>query len=297
MKVGIYYPSWNAPWVSRSSDLDLANIVGKYPGLNWVFISFAKPDLSYTLGQNSFAGTGLDFSMEFQVVKGAIAMLRSMNICVMLAVGGATYWSTEKNFYPRDIVDLVKDLGCNGVDIDYEAPGNGENITRMITVLREVLPRDHYISMAGWSTGAYESDGRYAGSAIHACLNAPLDLVNIMAYDAGPEYNPIKAWNAYKKVFKGALMLGFEVGQQGWGGYLLKAEDVVRDTAFIKVNGTVEDGIFVWCDKKEGNPSPKDVIDRAVATFAGPVDDPGEPAPPNGSFSIVCPVCDTTFTS
>lgn len=215
MKVGIYYPTWNAPWVSRSSDLDLANIGAKYPGLNWVFISFAKPDLSYTLGQNSFVGTGLDFSMDFQVVKGAIAYLRSLNICVMLAVGGATYWSSEKNFYPKSIAELVQDLGCNGVDIDYEAPGTGENITRMISVLRKVLPSDNYISMAGWSTGAYESDGMYAGSAIHACMNAPLDLVNIMAYDAGPEYSPSKAWTAYKKVFKGALMLGFEVGQQG----------------------------------------------------------------------------------
>lgn len=78
---------------------------------------------------------------------------------------------------------------------------------------------------------------------------------------------------------------------------MLKAEDVVRDTAFVKANCTDVDGAFVWCDKKEGNPSPKDVIGRAVATFASPVDDPGEPAPPDGSFSIVCPVCDTTFTS
>jgi hypothetical protein len=69
MKVGIYYPTWNAPWVSKVQDLDLTNIGTKYPGLNWVFISFAKPDLVYKKGQNTFQGTGLDFSMDFQIVK------------------------------------------------------------------------------------------------------------------------------------------------------------------------------------------------------------------------------------
>lgn len=76
----------------------------------------------------------------------------------------------------------------------------------------------------------------------------------------------------------------------------MKAEDVDRDTAFISVNGTAEDGIFVWCDKKEGNPSPKDVIAKAVSTFAI-VDEPDKVDHPPSFFSIVCPVCETTFTS
>lgn len=216
MKVGVYYTSWNAPWAGKVHDFDLANIDTKFPGLNWVFLSFAKPDLIYKKGQNSFAGTGLDFSMEFQIVKEAIALLRSRNICVMLSVGGATYWSSPKIVNQQGLVDLVGDLGCNGIDIDYESTGDGKALTDIIKSVKNFLPNEHYLSMAGWSTGAYTPDGQYAGSAIDACKNAPLDLVNIMAYDAGPSYNPQEAWDAYKKVFKGALMMGFETGTQGW---------------------------------------------------------------------------------
>lgn len=294
MKVGIYYPTWNAPWASKVHELDLANIDTKYPGLNWVFISFAKPDLVYKKGQNSFQGTGLDFSMDFQIVKEAIALLRSRNICVMLSVGGATYWSSQKQLNTLDIANLVEDLGCNGVDVDYEAPGDGKILTAAIKAVKKDLPKDCYLSMAAWSTGAYASDGHYAGSAIDACKNAPLDLINIMAYDAGASYNPQDAWMAYKKIFSGALMMGFEVGQQGWGNYLLTEQDVKDDGKFVRDNCTNEDGAFVWCDKKEGNPSPQNVINTLVSIFNGP----GTPSNPNTSVkSIVCPVCSTKFTS
>lgn len=294
MKVGIYYPTWNAPWVSKVQDLDLANIGTKYPGLNWVFISFAKPDMVYRKGQNTFQGTGLDFSMDFQIVKEAIALLRSRNICVMLSVGGATYWSSQKQLNTVDIANLVSDLGCNGVDVDYEAPGDGKILTEAIKMVRKDLPKECYVSMAAWSTGAYDSDGHYSGSAIDACKNAPLDLVNIMAYDAGESYSPKQAWLAYKKIFSGALMMGFEVGQQGWGGYLLTQQDVEEDGKFLKDNCTDEDGAFVWCDKKEGNPSPQNVISTLVSIFTTSGSDNN---PPSSSKSITCPVCNTKFTS
>ena len=161
-------------------------------------------------------------------------------------------------------------------------------------MVRKDLPKECYVSMAAWSTGAYVSDGHYAGSAIDACMNAPLDLVNIMAYDAGASYNPQEAWLAYKKIFSGALMMGFEVGPQGWGNYLLTEQDVEEDGKFVKDNGTAEDGAFVWSDKKEGNPSPKNVVAKLVSIFSNPRSSPNPL--PSGNF-IVCPVCSTKFTS
>jgi chitinase len=292
MKIALYYPAWNAPWVSNVHDFDLVKLDKKYPGLNWINLAFAKPDMSYTKGQNSWGGTGLDFSMDFQIVKEAVALLRSRNICVMLSVGGGSYWSGDREFKTQAVADLVEDLGLNGVDIDYEVSGSGATLTAVIKQMRLVLPEKCYISMAAWSTGAFGNDGIYSGSAVDACKNAPVDVVNIMAYDAGDSYDAREAWKAYKKIFGGALLLGFEVGDQSWGGHLLSEEEVFRNATFVKENCTDQDGIFVWNEKSLGKPNPLDIITACTDVFAKPVI---LQPPPIVSASILCPVCHSKF--
>ena len=249
----------------------------------------------YIKGQNSWDGTGLDFSMDFQVVKEAVALLRSRNICVMLSVGGATYWTSDRELQQVDIRNLVADLGLNGVDIDFEVPGQPQRLTSICKMMRDALPKECYLSMAGWSTGAFISDGTYSGSALDALANAPLDVVNIMAYDAGDSYDAQAAWQAYKYKFKGALCLGFEIGTQGWGGHLLTAAEVTKNVTFVKQHCSDEDGIFVWNAKSQGIPNVKDVIATCVDVFRKPIIPSPSPGPPL-AYSLTCPVCLTVYT-
>lgn len=287
MKVAIYYPSWSSNWSSTIDGFDLSQIDKKYPGLTCVYIAFVRPDLSYVSGSKTFANTGLEFSTGFGVVKGAIDVLKSRGICVMLSVGGGAYWSVDKKFNVQNLVDLTSDLGVDGLDIDFEMPGKAKDLTNCIRNLRAAYKG--YISFAGWSTGAYPDDGSYSGSALDAIKSVGnlVDAINIMAYDAGDKYDPQQAYQAYRSVYSGPLLLGFETGNPGWGGYVLTAADVVRNVGFMKKQRN-DDGIFVWCDKKDGTPSPQDVI-KAVGFNTTP------PPPPPLVMQIICPQCKTVF--
>lgn len=51
------------------------------------------PDCAYIAGSNSFAGTGLQFSSDFSVIKGAIAVRRAAGGRTLLSVGGDIYFN------------------------------------------------------------------------------------------------------------------------------------------------------------------------------------------------------------
>jgi hypothetical protein len=96
------------------------------------------------------------------------------------------------------------------------------------------------------------------------------------------------------------LNIGFEVGVQGWGGYLLTREDVVKMATYSK-NNNPNNGAFIWCLGKAGNPSVSDIVSicsyiftrKNVPTIAVPVP---VPAPvPSGGPSMTCGVCSTKY--
>lgn len=304
MKHAIYYPTWSSQWVSKASDMDLSYLDVVYPSLTCVYLAFALPDMNYKKGQNSFEGTGLQFSLDFYVVKEAIQILRSRGVCVMLSVGGASYWGFKRNLNHNDILNLVLDLNIDGVDLDYEIPGDGKDLTSAISLISPLLRNNgKYLSAALFSTGAYKSDGQWSGMALDALSSTGhlLDAVNLMSYDAGPpsDFDPIEAFKSYKSVYNGDILMGFEIGFPGWGGYILKESDVERNYGYVVKNGKSSDGAFIWAHKSSGSPDASKVFSimkrLADSNVNPPLDKPPIVIDIGDPLSIKCPVCSTSF--
>ena len=246
----MYFQTWSSRWASAGSELDLGKLEKPVTIVN---LAFVQPTCTYYTGQRTWAGTGLNFSSDFGVVAEAIKILRGKGIKVMLSVGGGSYWSTTQIFQPANCVALMNDLGCDGIDLDWEVGAAQDNeLTYAIVCLKPLIGAGK-ISIAGWSTGAYPKDGgTFSGMNISALVNqgVHLDWVNIMAYDAGTGYKSQNAWNAYKSYYGGPLLLGMEVGTQGWGGALLQSDEVRSDCGYVLAGGK-QNGIMVWALQKE----------------------------------------------
>ncbi|MBS9475707.1 hypothetical protein KIP89_01105 [Ancylobacter sp. VKM B-3255] len=227
-----YHASWYEPPASSGEATTLARLPGS---ITHVALAFVKPDLAYA-GDLALEGTGLQYRFAGTVLKQAIAALKARHrqIRVLLAVGGASYGGWDR-LDPAALARLVRDLGADGVDIDFE-PAQPACLTLAGRVrcasdadwishvrrLREALPRPLVVSVAGWSVGAY-GEGAFANAppvspwrgSMLALLRAPeaamIDLVSIMSYDAGPAYRPLEALRAYRQVWKGPLALGIAV--------------------------------------------------------------------------------------
>jgi chitinase len=246
--------------------MDLAQLSNPISIVN---LSFVQPACVYVVGQNSWRGTGLDFSQDFWVVREAIQIIRRKGIKVMLSVGGGSYWSDSNVvFNPKGCVALMYDLGCDGIDLDWEVGEKFDwQLTNAIRDLKPLMPHDKYISFAGTGTGAFGKNGdNFQGMNIHAITNqgGNVDWINIMAYDAG-KFDAIGALECYRIYYKGPLLVGFEIGDQAWGGYKTTLGDVVNVCCrTLKENPT--NGIFIWCLHKDpaGTPTVNDILTVAA---------------------------------
>ncbi len=92
------------------------------------------------------------------MIKVTIAMLRARGVTVMLSVGGGSYWSVPKQITTpqiQNLWDLCMDLGCNGLDIDWEVGVNDSlNAINFFKAVNQAKPALAKISFAGFSTGA-----------------------------------------------------------------------------------------------------------------------------------------------
>jgi len=281
--LAVYYQSWSANWSSSVSNFDLSKIPDS---INIVILSFVNPNCSYVSGSNSWTGTGLDFSSDFNIVKGAIQLLQKRNVIVMIAVGGATYPFTIFNH--SNIASLVKDLGVNGVDIDWE-PANGcadsDKLGPIIQKMKSSLPKGILLSLAGFSVGCYGATE--LPQSINTGMNIAglksngkdLDFINIMSYDASNVYNPLEAFKAYRKYYSGTLLLGAEVPPEAWGGHVITLQEV-ESYAKCVMNDSSSNGIFVWSYQKSGTPSCMDILNCAKQVFSKiPTPSPVNPTP------------------
>ena len=273
--LGAYFSSWSSSWSATSTSLDLSNID---PNINIVYISFVSPACSYIQNSNSWIGTGLDFSSEFSIVKGSIQKLKERGFIVMLSVGGATF--TFDIFNPENIKNLVIDLNCDGVDLDWEdVRGNmaSSKLSYLIENMRNNLPEGLLLSLAAFSTGAYGLDefqncqpiSQNTGMCIEGIVKAGhlLDWINIMSYDAGSNFDPLTSFKSYRKYFKGPLMLGAEVPPEAWGGHIVTLEEIGNYVNCILDDETQNNGLFVWSYHKVGKPSCIDIINECINIF------------------------------
>ena len=305
-QIAVYFQSWSSTWVSVSASMDLALIDNRVTIVN---IAFAQPNCTYVTGQKTFVGTGLNFSQDFGVVAGAIFILKNRGVKVMLSVGGSTYPFDTYN--SDNIAQLCWDLGCNGVDIDWE-PSNGVAssglLGAIISKTTGSLQANHYVSIAGWSTGALPPNGdTYQGMNISGIQNTghQLSWINIMAYDAGTTYDPIGAYAAYRNIYKGPLNLGFEVGTQSWGGYVLDNSDLTKSLNYVYADGS-QNGIFIWSYQKQPagttDPTVTNIISAAVGIFHSATPTTGvQVAVPVGvstvsNYEFNCPNCNTLLS-
>ena len=299
--IGVYFQSWSSQWVSSGDAMDLSKITNA----DIVYLAFASPDMTYT--KNSFVNTGLQFNQEFSVVKKAISILKERKILVMLSVGGGSYWSQPKKCNYESWVSLMNDLGCDGIDIDWEVNCSDDQALTLAIQKVKSLSKCK-VSFAGWSTGAYGKDGdTYKGMNIHAMVNAGhlVDWINVMCYDAGTSYDPIGAISSYRIYYKGPLMLGFEVGNQAWGNAILKQNDVVKNCTWMR-NENILNGVFLWSWQK-GNDG-KSISGAEVLGISGsilparrnqlppaPPAPPPPPKPESKNDTVSCPNCSTTL--
>ena len=123
-----YFPSWSESWVSTNQDSPLRRIPSF---VTHVFLSFAKPDLTYVQGSYNISQTGIDVPYDGCTLKESVSALRNKGIKVILSVGGETYWnnpSVYSNINYQAIKDLVDDIGFAGIDWDFEPNGSFSDI-------------------------------------------------------------------------------------------------------------------------------------------------------------------------
>lgn len=288
MYVG-YFQSWSETKVSKGANAGLAKLP---PYVNVVPLSFLSPNARYT-GDYDISKCGLDFPYDGSILKQAISTLKSKNpdTKVMISVGGAgaTGWDSLS---PQDIANFVKDFDLDGVDVDFEpsnpnCSNNNGQITcasdskyiSIVSSIRAVLPRPYYVSIAGWSIGAYgegnftnaQPHGSYTGMAIGLLKSSTaqdIDWINVMAYDAGTTYQPEQAYLAYKSFFPGKVTLGVEVPPEAWGGHNLTMSELSGLISFINQNDG--DGMMIWSlqDNPNSTPNPT-TISQAICNGFG----------------------------
>lgn len=227
-----YYESWNELPVEVA---DLTTLAQMPASLDILAIAFVRPDLAFD--GSSLAGTGLQGEFSVEMLASAIAAYkkRSPKTKVILSVGGSSYNMTWGALAAEPLARLVRAVGADGVDLDYEPKDprcarSGRTIQcaadqdwiRSIKAVRAVLPRPYVLTAPVWSVGAYgvgafASDlppSRFTGSMLWLA-GAPeareLDAISIMAYDSGPAFDPERALAAYHAIWPGPVLLGMSL--------------------------------------------------------------------------------------
>jgi len=270
--IGGYYQSWSANWASTGSALSLSKIPS---WVNRVLVAFATPSMTYLKGSNVFTNTGLQFSSDFSVVQAAITLAHQTNPNqkFILSVGGATYPWTNPNY--QSMVDLMVDLGLDGIDIDFEnspsctgvdtaslSCSTDSSLISIINNLRSILPAGKLLTAAVFSVGAYGTpkfpnakfgpSSGYAGMWVNplAASGNKLDEIFIMSYDASPAYSQTSGFDSYNAIFNGTIHLGLEVPPEAWGGYVLTPQAASTFASYVQSSSNGSGGVFVWSFQK-----------------------------------------------
>jgi len=266
-----YFETWSEQWKQNPADTTLARTPAY---VNVVNLAFMLPDSKYS-GNLDLYSAGIDFPYDGNTAKQAIAVLKQNNpdTKVLISVGGATY--TNWNAFNENAVALlVRDLGLDGVDIDFEPSYSGciqhdgdvscstdQQYIDIIRRTRNALPRPYIVSIAGWSIGAYgqgdyqdaQPQGGNTGLNVNMLRQAgdALDWIHIMSYDASNALDPVQAFNAYRSLFSGAITIGIEVPPEAWGGHVYTIDQVNSLADYVNNNGGA--GLMLWSLQQKPN--------------------------------------------
>ena len=132
-----YFPSWSETAAVQDQNSSLREIPSY---VNYVFLAFAKPDLTYTKGTYDITNTGIQVPYDGCALYESVNALKDKGTHVILSVGGETYWppTVYANINYQMIKDLVDDFGFAGIDWDFEPDGSFANIGNATNV-------QHYI--------------------------------------------------------------------------------------------------------------------------------------------------------
>jgi chitinase len=236
--------AYQASWYEVPATSGDATTLARLPGfIDTVLLGFAKPDMAYK-GDLDLSTTGLQYPFPGPVLKDAIGVLKTRHpgTRVLISVGGSGYNGGWGRLDESAIGRLVRDLGADGIDMDYEPPSPGCRREReqmvcasdrtwidLVKRFRVVLPRPAVLTVPGWSVGAY-GEGDFAQDLPHspftgvmlALLRSPvareIDAISIMGYEAGPSFDPVRAALAYRNYWPGALAVGVPVLADDTGG-------------------------------------------------------------------------------
>lgn len=254
--------AYHASWYETPAATAEATTLARVPGfVDIVALAFARPDLVYA-GDLDLSGTGLQYPYAGAVLRDAIALLKRRNpgTRVVISVGGSGWSAGWSGFDEHALARLVRDLGADGVDLDYEpedpqcAPTGGRIVCAShaawidyITRVRAAMPRPLLLTVPAWSVGAY-GEGRFAAdepaspwtgsmlSVLRSAAAREIDIVSVMAYDAGPRFDPARAFAAYRAVWDGPLLLGVAVRPADPGSPVPTADGVEHLMAGVRAD-------------------------------------------------------------
>lgn len=304
MQIGCYFETWAMPF-TVSTNNDLSNLD---KNLNTVYLAFVKPDNTYVKGNLSFSGTGLNFSSDFKTIAESIKILQKRKVKVLLAIGGGSYWSNPSSFNHLGCIDLMNDLGCDGIDIDWEVGiTDDQSPVNVINALYPLMG-GKAISFTCFSTGAFEKsvNDTFRGMNVKALklCKSFISNVNVMAYDAGKDFDSVGAFKSYRKLYDGPINMGFLIGKHGWGDGLLFKEELVSVSDFVKKE-SITNGVFFWAyysKEFSGSISAQNAFATMGSIFRPAYPPPPPPPPPPvtrptftcpSTVFITCPTCKT----
>lgn len=247
-KVVGYFPSWSGNKLDRIQ-FDIVthiNYAFAIPTPDGSLLPLENPDLARTL----------------------IAQAHANNVKVLLAVGGWEYNGTplENTFvqatntdakiqkFANAIMDMVREYGFDGVDMDWEHPRHGEpsqyQYEKLMLTLSNMCKSENKLLTSAVLSGVSPDGIIYWDSAAHtdAVLNA-VDWINVMAYDGGDgerhssydfAVNCGLYWRDTRNMPPEKVVLGVPFyGRPSWASYdqILQANPEAYKTDTSMING------------------------------------------------------------